>query len=246
MGSPFTGSRFSSKAVVARPFQSRYSATMSDEASPRRTRITVDVWRRDLTEEERERHEQLMAAHPEVNYLPIDEAWGWKLDFLDDPEEVEPNSARGKHSQENEWVPLIIASIRRSISTELALRFRHPVVPLHPRLRRLLGASPKPDDAEVASCVARLLDLKAPESPAYQELLVLMALIAQGWYDDPWASYDELDLGQEIVGRISERMPSGDFAAALDELGVKDEVEASYVAAKLVKDKMGFSVDSRS
>jgi hypothetical protein len=219
---------------------------VSDEASPRRTRIVVDIWKRDLTKQERERHDRPVAERPEVNYLPVDLRWEWNVEFLDDPAETKPAATRGVQSQENEWVPLILGSIRKTISTQLALRFRHPVVPLHPRLRRLLGANPMPDDAEVATCVARLLDLKEPESPAYRELLVLMALIAQGWYDDPWASYDRLDLGHEIAAGISGQMTSEDFTTALQEIGVKDNIELSYVAAKLVIDHMGFSASSRS
>jgi hypothetical protein len=219
---------------------------MSEQPKPQRTRVTVDVWRRELTDEERDSHERLLAKHPEINYLPIDAAWGWRVDFVDDPEDAEEVSSGELKTRRNEAVPEIIAAIRRTVSVELAFRFRDPIVPLHPRLRRLLEASPSPDADEVARCLAALLKLKEPASEASRELLVLTALIAQGWYDDPWAAYDELALGYEIASRISSRMSSEDFSAALKEFGVKDEVELAYVAARLVKEKMGFTASSRS
>lgn len=211
---------------------------MDEDATYRRLRVIVDVQRRGLTDEEMERHDRLVESSPEVGYLPINAFWSWNVEVVDDPAELEPLSTGGFTATDDEVLAQVIAEIRSRVSVELALRLTRRQIPLDPRFQKLLGVGRAPTGGELAESLARMLELPAPKSPESQQLLVLMALVAQGWYDNPWAPTDASHAGGDLASRAASNLPQADRSKALSELGYPGDRWDHFigeVAARLLR-----------
>lgn len=219
---------------------------MTQPEADRRIRLVIDVVRRPLAENERERHAAAIAATP--NAIPRDYAYQWAARIRaveGDAEPIaHPNFASA--TEEDEKLRELITFVTHDVGVMLARELSGRQIPVDPRFAELVGCGRVPTRSELAKRLALTMGLHEPTHEASEGLLVDIALLAHRWYDNPDAPTESTEVGHGIVSAAQKSMSPEDFAAALDDLGVREdhlerEVELWTLAADLVK-RMGVPI----
>jgi hypothetical protein len=203
-------------------------------------RVVIDVARRRPTEDERERWTDSVARTPNAVGGPFEAVWAWRV-ALEQPAGDTVLGLGRMHGAEDERLAEIIAQIKQAVSVGLARRLSDRQMPIDRRFAELIGTGQAPTRSEVAARLSELLGLSKPTLAASEHLLADLALLAHRWYDDPYAPTESTDVGHGIVSAVAADMADEDFQAAIDDLGVEDDVRLWGVAADLVA-RMGVPV----
>jgi len=212
-----------------------------DQHAHRRIRVTVDVERRPPTKAERVAQQRAIAATPNALEKSIESVWLSRMRISEPDQPLGGAGVSFSIGTDDERLGRIIASIRSEVSVESTRQLAREQVPIDLRFAELVGTDELPSRRELATSTAALLGLSEPSLHATEALLVDVVLLAHGWYYNPYADAESTTVGHSIGSRAKSELSASDFAAALQDLGLDDEVALWSAAAGLVK-HMGFRV----
>jgi hypothetical protein len=214
---------------------------MDDREYERQVRIEIELGKAIPSKEDLRLHERGLAMTPDALQQPFDRVWRWNITVSEPGSKAAPSEGSGHWSS----LGAVIAHLRQEVFIAFAKGLAVERIPVAPRFARVIGTGIEPSSQELAAGVAGVLGLAPTTEPGTVRLLVMLAIVVHGHYDNPLADVEATTVGYTLTPRVIEPLRPDELRAASSELGFDPNLELEETLGDLACDlliHMGFKV----